>query len=356
MRDVVSRTRIRWAAIGAAVATTLGAGGIGMVRATSPADAVAFVPVAPCRILDTRPDSTVGAKTSPFGPGETVTIAAHGAPGNCTGVPATATGVSINVTSVDATELTFLTMWPADEERPLASSLNPSPGQPPTPNAVTAALSPTGQFSIYNYQGSVHVVVDLVGYYTDHDHDDRYYSEAEADARFAPSDALPRLETATEHVSCMGSGFFLASAPATAVYGTVTNTGRWFQNAGGSLFRLRCPVSPPDGARLVSATFEVSDTSPATNVESVRVERYELDGSPHHVATVESITTGAGTPGDVTVEVPIDQTDPSRTLVDTGTYTYALQVAMGPSDPGSNQYVAVYGATLAYEIDRWVAG
>ena len=48
-----SRLRTRWAAIGAAVAVTLGAGGLTMVSASgSPASR--FVAITPERILDTR--------------------------------------------------------------------------------------------------------------------------------------------------------------------------------------------------------------------------------------------------------------------------------------------------------------
>ena len=53
-------------------------------------------------------------------------------------------------------------------DRPSASSLNPSPGQPPTPNAVNTQLSSGGEFSIFNRAGSVDVIVDINGYYTDH--------------------------------------------------------------------------------------------------------------------------------------------------------------------------------------------
>ncbi len=66
-------TRSRWAAVGAAVAVTLGAGGIGLVSATSPADAVAYVPITPCRVADTRPqaDFNTGPRNTPITQNET---------------------------------------------------------------------------------------------------------------------------------------------------------------------------------------------------------------------------------------------------------------------------------------------
>jgi hypothetical protein len=174
--------RSRWAAIGAAVAVTLGAGGIGLVSATSPSNAATFVPITPCRVIDTRPDFQVGPRSAPLAANDTHTLAATGSAGDCTAVPATASGVVLNVTATDATLLTFLTIWEAGQPRPDSSSLNPAPGQPPTPNAVTTGIDGDGQFSIYNFQGTVHVIADIVGYYTDHDHDDRYYTETEVDA------------------------------------------------------------------------------------------------------------------------------------------------------------------------------
>jgi hypothetical protein len=172
----MSSIRSRWAAIGAAVAVTLGAGGIGLVSATSPADAVTFVPITPCRVMDTRSDSPVGPRTTPLGPGETYTVnATTDNTGNCgTNIPTTATGVSLNVTAVGAALPTFLTIWATGSPQPEASSLNPVPDAPPTPNAVTTGIDAGGQFNIYNLQGNVQVIADINGYYTDHNHDDRY--------------------------------------------------------------------------------------------------------------------------------------------------------------------------------------
>lgn len=182
----MSVTRSRWAAIGAAVAVSLGAGSIGLVQATTPSDALTYVAITACRVTDTRPaPDNVGPRTSPLGQGDTHTIRVHGSNGKCTGIPTTATAVSLNVTALNATHQTFLTVWGAGEPRPVASSLNPAPGQPPVPNAVTTQLDAAGRFNIYNAVGSVNVIADITGYYVDHHHDDRYYTKGQANARFA---------------------------------------------------------------------------------------------------------------------------------------------------------------------------
>ena len=134
----MSLLRTRWAAVGAAVAVALGAGGIAMVDATVTSGArTVFVPITPCRLVDTRPNSTVGPRSAPLGSADTDVVDAHGTNGDCSGIPTGAVGLSLNVTAIGATLPTFLTVWSADDARPEASSLNPSPGQPPTPNAVT---------------------------------------------------------------------------------------------------------------------------------------------------------------------------------------------------------------------------
>jgi hypothetical protein len=178
----ISDIRTRWAAVGAAIAITLGAGGFAVTQAAvSSGSRPVFVPITACRIADTRPqpEFNVGPRSTPIGDSQTHTITAHGTNGNCT-IPADATALSLNVTALGATLPTFLTIWAANIPRPEASSLNPTPGQPPTPNAVTTELN-AGQFNIFNRQGSVDVVVDVNGYYVDHDHDDRYYTKTEVD-------------------------------------------------------------------------------------------------------------------------------------------------------------------------------
>ncbi len=190
--------RARWAAIGAAVAVTLGAGTITgtlpiVDAVTSSGERTVYTAVVPCRLIDTRPDAqfNVGPRTTPLGQGETDTFDARGAQGECpaASLPDDAVALALNVTALDATADGFLTFW-ADGTRPNAASLNPSPAQPPVPNAVTTEQSASGSFNVYNENGTVDIVIDVLGYYTDHNHDDRYYTETEADARFAPNAAV----------------------------------------------------------------------------------------------------------------------------------------------------------------------
>lgn len=172
-------SRSRWAAVGAAVAVSIGAGSIGVVGATiDEGERPVLVQITPCRILDTRTD--IGGSDSAIGAGtgEILTVQAHGMNGDCD-IPAEASGLSLNVTAVRPSQRTNLRIFPDANNVPLASNLNPEPGQPPTPNAVTTLLDPAGTFSIFNEAGSVDLVIDVNGYYEDHNHDDRYVQETD---------------------------------------------------------------------------------------------------------------------------------------------------------------------------------
>jgi hypothetical protein len=145
-----------------------------------------FVPIAPCRLLDLRPaPDLVGPRSAPLGPGETYTQAVRGANGQCD-IPADATAVAMNVTAVGGTAGSFLTIWPSDiSPRPLASNLNWVPGSPPTPNKVDVKLSVDGNINMFNLTGSVSVLADVVGYYADHNHDDRYFTKTQSETQLA---------------------------------------------------------------------------------------------------------------------------------------------------------------------------
>jgi hypothetical protein len=162
-----------------------------------------FVPIAPCRLFDLRPaPDTVGPRSAALGAGETYTQAVRGANGLCN-IPADATAVAMNVTAVGGTAGSFLTIWPADvSPRPLASNLNWVPGSPPTPNKVDVKLSVDGNINLFNLAGSVSVLADVVGYYADHNHDDRYFtkteSQAQLDTKANAADVYTKTESDTQ--------------------------------------------------------------------------------------------------------------------------------------------------------------
>jgi hypothetical protein len=187
MRDAAVVTvgrRSRWVAVGAVVAFTFGSGGLlGASASTASGERDVFVPIAPCRLFDTRPaPDNVGTRIGPLGPGEAFTAVVRGTNGNCT-IPADALGVSMNVTIIQPSAASFLSVYPSDVGRPSTANLNWVPGQAPTPNAVVTRLSADGRVAFYNLAGSVHVAADVNGYYVDHNHDDRYYTKTQIDTK-----------------------------------------------------------------------------------------------------------------------------------------------------------------------------
>lgn len=144
--------------------TLLGVGALRIVDAATGGSASSFVPIAPCRLADTRTSSRVGPRATPIGQGESVTFTVRGSNGDCS-IPSDATGITANVTSVNPSAASYLTVWPADVTRPNASSLNYVAGQPPTPNAVTVTLSADGRIKAYNNAGTVDLIIDISGYY-----------------------------------------------------------------------------------------------------------------------------------------------------------------------------------------------
>jgi len=151
------------------VALTVAATQAWSVTAAPGDDDSTFVPVAPCRLFDTRPGTT-----PPNGPKNPIaakdanvrTQQVTGVVGNCD-IPNDAVAVAMNVTIVNPTGPGFLTIYPSDEPRPTAlSNLNWVAGQAPTPNLVTVKVSSDGKVAFYNHNGTVDVIADVAGYST----------------------------------------------------------------------------------------------------------------------------------------------------------------------------------------------
>jgi hypothetical protein len=115
----------------------------------------AYRPVQPTRLLDTR-------SSTPVGPGEAraLTVAGTGA------VPAPGSAVVLTVTASVATGPTNVRVYPkvVGGAVPTASNLNPVPGQAQA-GTVVAQVGADGQVLLRNAAGSVHLTVDLSGWF-----------------------------------------------------------------------------------------------------------------------------------------------------------------------------------------------
>jgi hypothetical protein len=128
----------------------------------------------PVRICDTRPGNysglTGGAAQCngldnagmPRGPNSSLTVQVTG----LAGIPGGAKAVVLNLTAIDPTEQTYLSVFPGLPQ-PLVSDLNPPPGTGSRrANLVVATLSAAGTVTIYNYVGTLNLVVDVSGWYS----------------------------------------------------------------------------------------------------------------------------------------------------------------------------------------------
>ena len=121
-----------------------------------------FVPLSPCRVVDTRDAS----KPVEFGPpfitgGASRSFAIPNGP--CAGIPASAQAYSLNVTVVPHSTLGYLTVWPTGQSQPLASSLNSLDGR----IKANAAIVPAGTGQSINVYATntTDVVLDINGYF-----------------------------------------------------------------------------------------------------------------------------------------------------------------------------------------------
>lgn len=204
-------SRSRWAAIGAAIAVTLGAGGLVGVNAAGRASTL--VPIDPVRILDTRSGDRVGS-LDVAGASDPYRLKVAGV----SGIPSTGvTGVSLNVTAVDTQSNDyggFVTVYPcatASSARPDVSNLNFRSGQT-LANSVTVPVSANGYICFYVY-GTAHLLADANGYYTENTTGgtiDAYtktetYSDDEVDALIAGIDAYTTGESDARYLSVSDS-------------------------------------------------------------------------------------------------------------------------------------------------------
>jgi prepilin-type processing-associated H-X9-DG protein len=115
-------------------------------------------PIAPARLMDTRiaPQHAVGG-------GQTLQVAVDGQGG----VPSSGVSAAlVNLTVTNGTASSYLTAYPSGTARPSSSNLNFTPRQTISNRAIVPVGS-DGALTIWNFAGSVDVVVDVVGWISD---------------------------------------------------------------------------------------------------------------------------------------------------------------------------------------------
>ncbi|WP_265977155.1 polysaccharide deacetylase family protein [Arthrobacter sp. MI7-26] len=126
----------------------------GYYLAGTPVASGTFAPIAPNRFLDTR-------NTSLVAPGGTVSFQV----GGVSGIPATISAVTFNLTVTEPTSFGFVTAYASGTTRPNASNLNYDKAQT-VPNLVTVPVGADGKVTLYNQStGTAQLIADVSGYF-----------------------------------------------------------------------------------------------------------------------------------------------------------------------------------------------
>jgi hypothetical protein len=131
------------------------------VPAASNATALAFYPLPPCRVADTR-YASFGAL---LGPPSLSAGQPRGFPilSSSCNVPASAAAYSLNFTAVPPAPFLYITTYPTGQTRPLASTLNDPTGTI-VANAAIVPAGTGGSVNVYS-SGATDVVIDINGYF-----------------------------------------------------------------------------------------------------------------------------------------------------------------------------------------------
>jgi hypothetical protein len=182
-----------------------------------------FNALVPARVLDTRDGTGTGGTVAKVGAGSTIDLTVTGAGG----VPSTGVeAVVLNVTATNPTAAGYVTAWPKGATQPVASNLNFAAGQT-VPNRVIVKVGTGGKVSLYNPAGTVDLVADVNGWFTDGTSNtasgDVFTGTTPSrimDTRLGGAPAGP---ASTIHMNVVGQGGVPAGAHSAVLNVTVTN-------------------------------------------------------------------------------------------------------------------------------------
>ena len=119
-----------------------------------------FIPVTPCRLVDTRnPNGQFGGPPIPGGTSRSFPIPQQ----TPCDIPSNAAAYSLNVTVVPHSTLGYLTIWPTGEAQPYVSTMN-SPDGRVKANAAIVPAGTSGAVSVY-VTDTTNVIIDIDGYF-----------------------------------------------------------------------------------------------------------------------------------------------------------------------------------------------
>ena len=124
---------------------------------------LAFYPLPPCRVADTRKSSYPQGLGPPFLTGGAERQFPILNATSCN-IPSGAAAYSLNFSVVPHGSLFYMTVWPTGETRPTVSTLNDIPGQIIANAAIVTAGASSGEVSVYP-TNDTDLVIDINGYF-----------------------------------------------------------------------------------------------------------------------------------------------------------------------------------------------
>ena len=225
--------------------------------------ALSFVPVAPCRVMDTR--NSEGPLGGPVVPGNS-TRDLPISQSNChlgnSGFRASA--YSLNFTVIPRGPLSFLTAWPSGQDRPVVSTLNAPTGSV-VANAALLQGNYGGSISAFSTQDT-DLVIDTNGFFT---------SPIYAGLRFYPMTPCRALDTRTSSGPLTGTNTYdvaTACGVPTAAQAIVFNA---TAVPDGPLSYLS--LWPGDQAKPVVSTLNAQDGMTTSNMAIVPLHSAQIN-------------------------------------------------------------------------------
>lgn len=121
-----------------------------------------YVPLAPTRVFDSRPDEAAPGPKGKLPAEGSVDVQVAGVGG----VPASATAVVLNVTVTDTEAAGHVTVAPSGRALPLASAVNVVAADQTRAALVTVPVGTAGRVTLFT-KSAAHLIVDVAGYYAD---------------------------------------------------------------------------------------------------------------------------------------------------------------------------------------------
>ncbi len=129
----------------------------------SSAATLAFFPLTPCRVVDTR--GADGPLGGPYLPNQQTRDFPVLQAGQCS-IPASAQAYSMNFTAIPRQQaaLGYLSVWPSGQSMPVVSTLN-APTGTVTANAAIVPAGQGGDIQVYPYGADTDLLIDIDGYF-----------------------------------------------------------------------------------------------------------------------------------------------------------------------------------------------